>query len=262
MLRGFTTVTVLAGVVCCSLPLPGHQNVLPGEAVPPREGASRPAHELREKLARPMNLPKGIDPNTPLKESLEFLSEFQDVTILVDRAAFKAEGVSDLENFPTGLPRLTNLPFRMVLTQLLGNLDPPTTFVQRGGHLVLVPRHFTRPTQWGPAQRHVVPLVNLHADRRPLEVALHELTEQSGVNIVLDRRDRARAETLVSISLTQVPVDTAVYLLADLAELKALPLDTVLYVTTKENAKELQSDLKKTGMLERFQGHSPGPGAP
>jgi len=39
-------------------------------------------------LEKPINLDKGIDHNTPLKDALEFLSDRFDVTILVDISAF------------------------------------------------------------------------------------------------------------------------------------------------------------------------------
>jgi hypothetical protein len=42
--------------------------------------------------------------------------------------------------------------------------------------------------------------------------------------------------------LTNVPLDTAVQLLADMAELKVVHRDNVLYVTTPEHAAKLEKD--------------------
>ena len=45
--------------------------------------------------------------------------------------------------------------------------------------------------------------------------------------------------------MLNVPVDTAVRVLADMADLQPAFLDNVIYVTTRENAKRLEQDSKK-----------------
>jgi hypothetical protein len=56
---------------------------------------------------------------------------------------------------------------------------------------------------------------------------------------VIDARAREKATTRVTATLNNVPVDTAVLILADMADLRMIVLDNVLYVTTKENAEQL-----------------------
>jgi hypothetical protein len=56
---------------------------------------------------------------------------------------------------------------------------------------------------------------------------------------VIDSRTEEKAKTRVTATFHSVPVDTAVLILADMADLRAVALDNVLYVTTKENAEQL-----------------------
>src|SRR5262249_23641567 len=46
---------------------------------------------LAKKLEQPIDLEKGIDKDTPLKDALEFLSDRYDLTILIDTEAFKQD---------------------------------------------------------------------------------------------------------------------------------------------------------------------------
>lgn len=69
--------------------------------------------------------------------------------------------------------------------------------------------------------------------------ALKELANRTGANIVLDVRTKEKGKSPINANLQQVPLETAVRMLADMADLKAIVLDNALYVTTEENAKKL-----------------------
>jgi hypothetical protein len=221
-----------------------------------------PAQEIRDKLSRAVNLPKGIDPNTPLKETLEFLGELHDTSIVIDKAAFRAIGANDIEQLTTGLPRIGGVSFAVVLQQVLSQLEPSATYVIRNDHLVVTTSARTCPAQWQHGQRQLVPKVDVQFDRLPLELALRNIAVKTGVNIVLDARAAEKAKAPVTIMLTQAAVDTTVVLLADMADLTALPLESVLYVTTRANADALKSDLEKRDLKDRLMpGSNPAPNA-
>ncbi len=59
---------------------------------------------------------------------------------------------------------------------------------------------------------------------------------------MLDARVGEAAKVPVSAELTNVPLDTAVRLLADMAGLKSVQIDNVVYVTTPANAAVLQKE--------------------
>ena len=71
-------------------------------------------------------------------------------------------------------------------------------------------------------------------------------------NIVLDSRHTAeKGQSAVSAIFNNVPLDTAVRLLADQSDLQAVLLDDVLVVTTKEQARSMQAEyerLRQKGM--------------
>jgi hypothetical protein len=102
---------------------------------------------------------------------------------------------------------------------------------------------------WGDFNGARLPLVNATFDKVPLEDAVKELSEQADFSVLLDNRAADKGHTPVSARLRNTPLDTAVRLLADMADLRPIHLDDVLYVTTKENAAALDAriDKEKTG---------------
>ncbi len=86
-------------------------------------------------------------------------------------------------------------------------------------------------------------LVQAEFDKRPLDEALKELADATDSTVILDVRasDKAKA---VTATLINVPLDTAVDLLANMSGLQVVSRDRVLYVTTKDNAEAMQKELK------------------
>src|SRR5215467_14170771 len=95
----------------------------PGAKPVPKKLAKKPSKsaELVKKLRQPITLEMGFEPNTPLKDALEFFSGRYDLMIVVDTAAFKAEQI-DVEEAKVILPRLKEVPFTRVLSLLLNQL--------------------------------------------------------------------------------------------------------------------------------------------
>src|SRR5205823_4990576 len=87
------------------------------------------------------------------------------------------------------------------------------------------------------------PAVSFTFDKRELKEALQEIADATGVNIVVDSRAGEKGKTLVSATVRDVGVDTAVQLLANMADLTTMPVENVVYVTTQENAKVLRAEL-------------------
>jgi hypothetical protein len=80
---------------------------------------------------------------------------------------------------------------------------------------------------------------------RPLCEALEEIARSTGISILLDCRVGDKAKTRVTADLRDAPLLTAVRLLADMAELKSIEVDGVLYVTTKANADSLRKEIEE-----------------
>jgi hypothetical protein len=223
---------------------------------------------LHRKLAETVTLEKGIDAQTPLKDALELLAmRYGLQPVLIDRESFKDLAQVDApEDLPVKLPRMAGVNLGTVLRQLLAQVR--AHYLVRADHLEVVPAERFQAEVWGAGPppegqppRRKLPLVNATYEQRPLEELLQALSDATGFTVVLDARHAGdRAGAPVSALLNNVPLDTAVRLLADQAELEAVLLDNVLQVTTPDQARALQAEQEKLNRrgLERV---SPG-GAP
>ena len=108
--------------------------------------------------------------------------------------------------------------------------------VQRDGLILIVPRD-----QAGPAEL-LRQRVEVNFDKRSLAAVLEDVADATGFNIVLDPRVADKAKAPLTGSLKNVPLETAVRVLADMADLKPVLLDNVFYVTTRANAAVLQAE--------------------
>jgi hypothetical protein len=80
--------------------------------------------ELKTKLEKPINLEKGFEPNTQLKDALEFLSDRYDLTILIDTKAFEDDlQVKEIETQPVKLPKMIGVSLGTVLRLLLSQVN-------------------------------------------------------------------------------------------------------------------------------------------
>ena len=71
---------------------------------------------------------------------------------------------------------------------------------------------------------------------RPLDEALDELSELTGIAITLDPRVGAKARTPVTARFpSETNLTQVVRLLADMADLRTVVVDTMLYVTERDN---------------------------
>jgi len=101
------------------------------------------------------------------------------------------------------------------------------------------------PLEEGPDadQFRLLPLVQVQFTRTLLDDALHTLANATDQSIVLDPRANEEPKP-VTATLLNVPLDTAVELLANMAGLKVVTRDRVLFVTTKKNADAMEQELR------------------
>lgn len=224
--------------------------ITPVGAVPAPEVEKKPAavigkaREVRDQLAKPVNLDKGIDINTPLKDALEFLAQQYGFNFIINSEAFAAIGVQKVEEQSVQLPKTVGVPMSKVLQMLVSQIKGDEefgTYLIRGGEVEITTSANASPAKWTEEARRFAPTVNADFDRVPLEDALRELAARSGISVVLDIRVGENARKPVTAMLNQVPVDSAVRVVADMTDLRMTVIDNVLYVTTRENAKEWES---------------------
>jgi hypothetical protein len=219
----------------------------------PQKSRSHTAREIRALLAKPISLDKGLDPKTPLRDVLEFLTDQYGVTILIDAEAFRTEAnIEDAENAPIKLARMRDISLGAVLRLIAAQIKG-TYLVHHDYIEITTPAHalveqWSQPNGNRLAALGLAQMVSANFEKFPLEEALRELADRSGINIVVDTRAEDKARTAVTATLSNVPVDTAVEVLADMAGLKLVPIDNVIYVTARPNAQTLHKEL----MLQRF----------
>lgn len=189
--------------------------------------------QTHERLAKPVTV-VAIEANTPLKEALAYVSEKFGVNIVIDREAFKGEA-PEPENLPVKLDRMTDVRLENWLTPLLQQVQGDF-FVQPDGIIRVV-------TKGTVIDHMLAQRVTARFDKKPLDEALRQLSEDTGVTIVLDgRRAGDKAKTAVTADLRHLTLQAALTILADLAELKTVAVDRAIYVTTADNAKEFRGE--------------------
>jgi type II secretory pathway component GspD/PulD (secretin) len=84
--------------------------------------------------------------------------------------------------------------------------------------------------------------VSLNVKNAPLATALKDLARTYAANIVLDPRVSSEADARVTLQMEDVGLETTVRLLTELANLKAVRMGTVLFVTTEARAEKMRHE--------------------
>ncbi|HJZ53946.1 MAG TPA: hypothetical protein VKE74_03265 [Gemmataceae bacterium] len=98
-------------------------------------------------------------------------------------------------------------------------------------------------TEEGLTIRQLRQRVTVDCEGTPFSSAAKQLAADTGANLVLDPRLTAeQSGRKVSLKLEDVPLETAVRLLAEVADLRVVRMSNVLFVTTPERAEKLRPD--------------------
>jgi hypothetical protein len=184
------------------------------------------------------------DPKTTLAEALDNLAQRYDIAFEVNEKAFVLDGLNDVLRFEVAQPNpITPMDARLsaVLRKVLARVP-----VQSGAQFLIRKEYIEITTGSAlqaeldiPAERRLLPLVWESFDGTPLPEALQVLGDDTGFNVVIDPRVADKMKTPVKATLRNVPVDTAVRLLAAMDDLQPVLLDNVFYITTPEKARRL-----------------------
>lgn len=97
-------------------------------------------------------------------------------------------------------------------------------------------------TEEGVITRQLRQRVSLDCDGTEFATAAKQLAADTGANLVVDPRLGDKAKKAVTLKLDDVPLETAVRLLSEVADLRAVRMSNVLFVTTPDKAKVLRED--------------------
>jgi hypothetical protein len=211
-------------------------------AAPDKDKAPSPAEKLRAALNAPISVK--ID-RQPLGPAVEMLREKGKVNIVIDTATIQNTFGWLPEQSPTAVDvDLKEVKLKSALRTVLTPFGLGYAVI---GDTVVVT------TEEMAVARQMKQRVNVEFEKVELAQALKQLNRETGANLLLDSRAEKEAKNPVSLELEDVPLETAVRLLSEMAGLKPVRIGNTLFVTRKETANELRQD-PDLGQ--------PGPGGP
>jgi len=166
-----------------------------------------------------------------LSLAIKQLSEQTKLNIVVDRVAIGQMGY-DPEQLQVSV-KLKEAKVKSVLRSVLSPYN--LSFVILGDTLLVSSDAVAMHRQM--RQR-----VTVGVDKTELSAALKQLSKDTACNIMIDTRAAKEAKNAVSLEAEDIPLETAVRLLCEMAGLKPVRVGNVLFVTTKEIANELRND--------------------
>ncbi len=179
--------------------------------------------------------------NRPLSEALRGLADQSGISIVVDaRAADRAKTAvsATFQNLPLDTAVRTLADMAGLKTTLNDNVlyvstEERTVMAAAPGEALSVGGVMSTPAQ-------VALTATVRAttfDKRPLNEALQDVLKTTGMKLVVDTaRTGEKSKAPVSATLDGTTVEAAIRLLADMADLRPVVYDNVVYLTTKENA--------------------------
>jgi hypothetical protein len=84
--------------------------------------------------------------------------------------------------------------------------------------------------------------VSVAVEEVPFKKAVRDLTKKHGINLIIDPKMLKQADTTVTIELDNVSLETALRMLAELANLKTARMGNVMFITSEERAKKIREE--------------------
>lgn len=206
-----------------------------------------------EKLRKALDSVRDLEiAGLPMDQAINQLREQTGLNVQTDRAIVSPSVPSPMLQGPLGplgpnpafstqirlQGEFHGIPLRAALTKLLR--DHNLTHVLIGDTVLITTIDMG-------VERQLQQSVSVNVEGKSLAEELKRLGRETGANLVLDPRMAKEGKTALTLRLDEVPLETAVEVLADMAGLRPVRLNNVLYVTSEARAKAL---------------HKPPPAAP
>ena len=199
-------------------------------AAPDKEAPISPVEKLRTELDKPITLKIA---KQSLTAAVEMLHKQTKINFVLDTGVIQQFGFTpDQPPSPVDVD-LKDVKVRTALRSILSPYN--LSFAPIGDTVVITSEEMAMFRQM--RQR-----VSVDLDKTPFTDALKQISRQTGANLILDTRVEKEAAAKVSLQMEDVPLETAVRLLAEMAGLKPVKVGNVLFVTNKANANEMRND--------------------
>jgi hypothetical protein len=229
-------------------PVPSHPSAAP--LVVPE---ALPEDVLLARLTERIDLAGFHDPRTTLQDALDYFQTVHGLPIGFDERGFtqttagdlRAMHIADREPVRPRKGVLLSEALRALLRKVPIEESTGLTFVVRRDRIEITTNETLARQTWG-SERAARGLRCVHASPvpRPVGELFRDLAEQGDCHLIVDPRASERLRTSVALRLRNTPLDVAVLLVAEQADLGAALLDNVLYVTTPERAAALAQRLR------------------
>ena len=235
---------------------------LQGVAAPNAEGKENPmdAYVLAERLQERVTF-KDLE-NAALREVLEFLNDQYQLNILVESNFDNAGGAmarteKDQDRRAVNLKvklaeptvldsqitlkKVRNLRLTTVLNMICHQIN--ATYLIYSDHISLVPISTATELIRGQdqdgnlPQKLMLPLVTMKIQGKALAQVLSDLSDRTDTSILLAPQAAEKAKATITAKLQNIPLDTAIEMLAEMGELKMVQKGNSYLVTTSEKAK-------------------------
>jgi type II secretory pathway component GspD/PulD (secretin) len=218
--------TLLVGAVVALAPVSARA----APAAPEKAVAVNPVEKLRKDLDKPITLK--IE-KQPLSTAVEMLHKQTGITFLLDSPTIQQMGFTP-EQPPTPVEvDLKDVKVRAALRTILSPYG--LSFAPIGDTVVIT-------TEDAAMYRQMRQRVSVDMEKVDFAAALKQIGRETAVNLIVDTRVEKEAGAKVSLKMEDVPLETVVRLLAEMASLKPVRVGNVLFVTNKANANEMRAD--------------------
>jgi len=171
-----------------------------------------------------------------------FSAQGKELPILVDVKSFTI-GDPDAQNPFDAQVQLPAVPKQMAmhaaLRIILEQIPANAAYIIRQGHIEVV--HSTQTTSKVLLQQRVL----ARFEKLPLREALDDLAAMTGAPIVFDVRAKEKGQEKVSILLNNMTLEDSLTVLTEQAGLRFVTLDSGIFVTSPEDAKNIEERQKK-----------------
>jgi hypothetical protein len=175
--------------------------------------------------------------NQTLDNAIAQLHEQTKINFVLDRITIQQMGIdpanSNGQNQQNVDIKLQNVKWKTALRNILSPYNLSYAIV--GETVVITSEEMA-------IYRQLRQRVTIDLDRVQVGVALKQLAHETAANILLDSGCLKEAQAPVTLPLDDVPLETAVRLIAEMGGLKAVRVGNVLFVTSKTRANEMKSD--------------------
>ncbi len=231
----------------------------------------------RDKLAEHVAYPGWNDPKNTLTDVLDDLAKRYNLIFRVNENAFKVDGIVEVGKTvmtdEKPMPPM-NASLADILRTILACVPAPSgaTFLLRKDHLEITTNTFV---EWELGRENDVEKVpEIHAilvtlpenrlmwdafkDTTIAEI-LEQIADGNDLNVVTDPRVAKQLQIKATAKFNNVPVETVLRLLLNMADVSMVKVDNVFYLTTEENAKRLREEQAKINSDRLKRGAEPAP---